>query len=85
MFNLHLLFPVIVTIRFIFFEREKELILSLLIHYWVQFLFWYMILLYYFLIIIKIFNKKNKKIPYPFLNIYGNPWWYTIIYLIISF
>ena len=35
-----------------------------------------------FLVIIKVFNQENNKIPYPFLNIYGNPWWVTFISII---
>ena len=84
MFNLHLLIPVIVTIRFIFFEKKatKITIVNSLLGS-IPVLVYGVIVI--FLVIIKVFNEENKKIPYPFLNFYGNPWWLSIIYLIILF
>ncbi len=84
MFNLHLLIPVIVAIRFIFFEYKRIKINYINSLYGsIPVLTYGFIIL--FLIIIKVFNEENKKIPYPFLNFYGNPWWLSIIYLIILF
>ena len=84
MFNLHFLMPVIVTIRFIFFEYKRiKINYTNSLYGSIPVLFYGVIIL--FLIIIKVFNEENKKIPYPFLNIYGNPWWATLLYFLVLF
>ncbi len=84
MFNLHLLIPVIVAIRFIFFEYKRIKINYINSLYGsIPVLTYGFIIL--FLIIIKVFNEENNKIPYDFLKIYSNPLWYTLLSLIVIF
>jgi len=81
MFNLHLLTPIIVTIRFLFFEKKRNNISHIDSLYGSLPVLVYGVIVL-FLVIIKVFNQENNKIPYPFLNIYGNPWWVTFISII---
>jgi hypothetical protein len=78
MFNLHILIPILVTIRFIFFEYKKNKIDTIKTLYGTLPIMIYG-LITFFLVIFKVFTKENNKIPYTFFEIYDNPWWFSLL------
>ena len=78
MFNLHILIPILVTIRFIFFEYKKNKIDNIKTLYGTLPIMIYG-LITFFLVIFKVFTKENNKIPYLFFEIYDNPLWFSLL------
>ena len=76
MFVLHVLIPIIVTFRFIFFDKKESKISNK------QTLFGSAPVLIYGIIILilvlsGVFTKENKRIPYPFFNFDSESWLFS--------
>lgn len=76
MFVLHVLIPIIVTFRFIFFDKKESKISNK------QTLFGSAPVLIYGIIILilvlsGVFNKENNRIPYPFFNFDSESWLFS--------
>ena len=78
MFNLHILIPILVTIRFILFENKQSNINTIKTFYGSLPVMVYGLFTLFF-VIFKVYTKENNKIPYPFFEIYDNSWWFSLL------
>lgn len=78
MINLHLLIPILITFRFIFLDKKQNNISILKSLYGTIPISIYGLIIF-FLVVFKVFTKENNKIPYPFFEIYTNPWYFSFL------